>query len=198
MNLEDLNIRLFSLINAGDEASGFTIAFARICADVLIYLIPLHLISYWLFGNRRRKELALKATLLAFISLGLAQLVIRIYPHPRPFMLGIGHRLIEHAPDSSFPSDHMIVFASVALTLLIGKDVLLAVAVLLAGFIVGWSRIYLGVHFPFDMIGSWLLCSLVAIAFEPLWRNFGYHLSDRLISLYELIFSRAIKSGWVK
>lgn len=69
-------------------------------------------------------------------------------------MIGLGHTLIAQAPDASFPSDHGTVFSAVSLCLLLAGEWMWGLVVLMVGVCVAWSRVYLGVHFPLDMIGA--------------------------------------------
>lgn len=69
-------------------------------------------------------------------------------------MIGLGQTFLPHTPDSSSPSDHATVFAGIGLTLLFGRAFRLAAAVLTIGFVVAWARVFLGVHFPLDMVGA--------------------------------------------
>ncbi|MEX8493621.1 phosphatase PAP2 family protein [Sphaerotilus sp.] len=59
-----------------------------------------------------------------------------------------------HAPDASFPSDHGTVFSAVSLCLLLAGEWVWGLAVLMVGMGVAWARVYLGVHFPLDMLGA--------------------------------------------
>ncbi|HFQ89989.1 MAG TPA: phosphatase PAP2 family protein, partial [Desulfobulbus sp.] len=63
--------------------------------------------------------------------------------------------LIPHAPETSFPSDHATLLFGAALALLFrpgwrGKGAFL----LLVAMIGAWGRVYTGLHFPFDILGS--------------------------------------------
>lgn len=60
-----------------------------------------------------------------------------------------------------FPSGHMGVMTAVALTLWPYLSVPLRVAVVILTVSVGWSRIYLGVHFPLDIVSGFLVGVLV-------------------------------------
>jgi len=101
-----------------------------------------------------------------------------VWQHPRPFMIGLGHTLIPHAADSSFPSDHATVLFAVSLTLLLGRATVPGLAVLLAGFCVAWARIFLGVHFPLDMIGAAAVAGIAYAAVTPLCPSLLTNRSD--------------------
>ena len=83
--------------------------------------------------------------------------------------MGLGPTLIFYAPDSSFPSDHAAVFSALEITLLMGSEGVLAVLTIIAGIAVAWARIFLGVHFPLDMLGAGFVASADSVPVAPLW-----------------------------
>lgn len=119
--LEAFNRLAFLAINGTAATPPPFIHAAVAIANYFILVLPLLLVAMWLSGDTRERELALRACLIAFASLGVNQVIGVIWPHPRPFMIGVGHTFLAHAADSSFPSDHATLFSAVTLTLLMGK-----------------------------------------------------------------------------
>lgn len=118
-----------------------------------------------MLGQRRQRNLAVKAYLVALVAPGVNQIIIALWPHPRPFMAGVGHSFMAHASDSSFPSDHATVFATIGLTLDFRcMRSVIGWSTLALGTIVAWARIFLGVHFPLDMVGAVAVVCLAWVA----------------------------------
>ncbi|MFC0170694.1 phosphatase PAP2 family protein [Pseudoduganella danionis] len=181
--IEAFNRALFLHINGGNGTPAWLIQAAIGIADDLIYLIPLLLAGLWLWGDHARRSVAIKACLVALLGVAANQAIGALWPHPRPFMIGLGHAWMPHAADSSFPSDHMTVFAGVGLTLLFDGAVGWAILALLVGASVAWARVFLGVHFPLDMAGAVVVAALAYAVVTPLWHKMGgplTHLAERL------------------
>ena len=157
------NVYFFSVLNASSGATEFSVAVAKAFAEYAIWSVPFWLTCAWLWGGQTLERSAFEAALAGAVALGIAQLVAAGWNHPRPFAVGLGRQLMKHAADNSFPSDHATLMAAVATSLLLQRA---SRSLVLAAlwFPVAWSRAYLGVHFPFDMLGGLLIgaCSAAA------------------------------------
>ena len=132
-----------------------TWALSLFFAEWLIWAIPLLIGVGWLCGHEPTRKTLLIATASGVLGLLTSQLVSLLWWHPRPFMIGLGHTLIPHAADASFPSDHLTLWWAVAFSLLRQRTHRrLGLGLSLLGLPIAWARIYLGVHFPIDMLGA--------------------------------------------
>lgn len=201
--LELVNRSWFLSLNAPEGTPAWLISLATALANGLIYLVPLLLLSLWLLGLRGKslhdsRGLALRACLTTLLALGANQVIILLWQHPRPFMIGLGHAWMEHAADSSFPSDHMTVFSAIGLTLLAGGAPAPGVLTLLAGLCVAWARVFLGVHFPLDMTGAFVVATIVCVVVAPLWRTAGSPLTRLVEAIYRRVLAWPIARGWLR
>lgn len=196
--LEALNHSLFLAINGTPATPLWLIDTARFIAKYVILLVPLALVLMWLSGDARQRAVALRAFALTMLTLGVNQAIGYVYPHPRPFVIGLGHTFLAHAPDPSFPSDHGTVFSVFVLTLLLGGMVRTGLFALVAGVAVMWSRVFLGVHYPFDMIGAFVVSCVVYAAVAPLWRASGAALTQGAVTVYRTLLARPISLGWLR
>lgn len=110
----------------------------------------------------------------------------------------VGHTLIEHDATGSFPSNHMTIFSSIAFAYYfsVRRDIgkfLLAVA-----WLVAWSRIYVGVHFPIDMVGGFMIALVVNLIGLPLWFKYSEKLMSWILSLHHFLFKPLISKNIIK
>lgn len=197
--MENLNHALFLWINAPANPSALGLSLATFFAVYAIGIIPALIGIGWLQGRERIRNVVLEAAAAGLTGLTLCLIIGWLWPHPRPFMIGVGHTFLAHAADASFPSDHLTLLWSVAFSFLrhrrtCGVGIMLAVL----GLPVAWARIYLGVHFPMDMAGAalvaalsaWLACRETHLYLPP-----AYKLATRL---HHLLFSKFIARGWLR
>lgn len=166
--LVSLNQRLFLALNATDQSNPMMIAVAEIAASWLIYLAVPLMLWLWVRGSDSQRSGLIATSAGVFAGLGFNQLLGLLWFEPRPFMIHLGHTLVQHGSDNSFPSDHATVLWTLGLGLLATRTSRAwGTVVCLIGLLVAWSRIYLGLHFPLDMAGSFFV-AIAASAFARL------------------------------
>ena len=198
MTLSELNLSLFSWINASPEASNTSIHFAIFIANDLLYCMILLFAWFWLRGNYDTKKQILKAFIFTSIAILISQCISHVYYHPRPFVMEVGRTLIYHAPNGSFPSDHMLIFSSIAFSYLFSAQRKLGIFLLVMAWLVAWSRVYLGVHFPLDMLGAFLLAFALNFFGLTLWNLYKDKIMQRALTIHFYLFKPLIQKGYIK
>ena len=198
MTLSELNLSLFSWINASPEASNTSIHFAIFIANDLLYCMILLFAWFWLRGNYDTKKQILKAFIFTSIAILISQCISHVYYHPRPFVMDVGRTLIYHAPNGSFPSDHMLIFSSIAFSYLFSAQRKLGISLLVMAWLVAWSRVYLGVHFPLDMLGAFLLAFALNFFGLKLWNLYKEKIMQWALTIHFYLFKPLIQKGYIK
>ena len=198
MTLSELNLSLFSWINASPEASNTSIHFAIFIANDLLYCMILLFAWFWLRGNYDTKKQILKAFIFTSIAILISQCISHVYYHPRPFVMEVGRTLIYHAPNGSFPSDHMLIFSSIAFSYLFSAQRKLGISLLVMAWLVAWSRVYLGVHFPLDMLGAFLLAFALNFFGLKLWNLYKDKIMQWVLTIHFYLFKPLIQKGYIK
>lgn len=194
-NLETLNRSLFILLNGGEGTPAWVLNLAIALGEALIYSVPLALLWMWLWGDFARRSLALKVFVVVLVALGVNQLIGLLWQHPRPFMVRLGHAWITHQPDSSFPSDHVTVLSAFGFTLLTGGAMGFGSLLLAFALVVALARVFLGVHFPMDMAGSFVVASISLAVIAPIWRAVGRPITGALERAYRFVCAWPIGEG---
>lgn len=99
------------------------------------------------------------------INLVLSMAIGFIHYSPRPFVNQTVNQLVPHSADSGLPSDH----ATGSMALAVGSWDLsrwMGAAMTVLAVLVGLARVYVGVHYPADILAAWLLVGLSSLVYR--------------------------------
>ncbi len=144
---------LFSLLFGLNKQIPFLSEFMIFGSEYVIYLTLFLMFILAFRGNIKER----KALLITIISLPIAVLLIKFIHifivEQRPFIQYSFIPLVSEKPDLSFPSRHATIIAVIAFSYLYYKSKWTALFLILMSW-VGISRVFVGVHFPIDIIGG--------------------------------------------
>ncbi|MBU6500623.1 MAG: phosphatase PAP2 family protein [Patescibacteria group bacterium] len=171
-----MNQSIFQLIHQLSGTSAILDDLGIFLANYLPYLLVLGFLILVIRQKewRRSSVIFTDGALAVILSRGIVTEVIRFfYNHPRPFD-ALGFTALISESGNSFPSGHMTFFFALALIVFYyNKKAGWWYFVLSA--IIGLARIYVGVHWPADILGGALIglvCGLVSHRLvKPYWRK---------------------------
>jgi undecaprenyl-diphosphatase len=171
---------LFQLINNLAGRWWALDIFGIFCAEYLIFImifIAAILLIVWKDPAQRKvhQMTALKSFLAALLGYFLRIVIQFIYFRPRPFVTHSVTQLINRSAIASFPSGHTVLAFALAFSIYFYNKKLGAGLLILAA-LVGLGRVYVGVHYPLDILGGILVGTLSAFAVERFFKVLGVRL----------------------
>jgi len=185
--MESLNQQLFIYINSYIGENHTVDFFLVFTAKYLPYIFIVLLFYLW-FNNKKNE--ALYAGYATTLAVGINLFIGLFYFHNRPFMDNIGLCLLSHKPENSFPSDHTTFVISIALMLITFKSTrALGIVASIFALLCGLARVYCGVHYPFDIFGSFIV-AIISVTIVYISRTKLTILNNYIIAVWEKIFAR--------
>ncbi|MCE8044599.1 phosphatase PAP2 family protein [Halomonas daqingensis] len=195
-----LNLALFAQLNAAPGSDPRLLLMAEVFAVYLIWLVPALLVIGWLRGSERLKRPLWEAFIATLLALAASWVIGWLWPTPRPFMMPVGQTFLEHAPTPAFPSNHATIMLTMAFSLLLHAGTRrIGRYLLLLALPVAWARVFLGVHFPQDMLGALVLAAAMAtlVGASRSWLILPFY-HRVAMRLYRILFAPLIRRGWVE
>ncbi|MFJ9154494.1 phosphatase PAP2 family protein [Streptomyces sp. NPDC102270] len=141
---------------------------------ILLGMVLLVLWCWWSGRRRGGEDAASSVAALLWAPLAAALAVLVNVPirgfveRPRPFRTHEGLEvLVAGKTDYSFVSDHATITMAMAVGLFVANRKFGLVGIVLA-LLEGFCRVYMGVHYPTDVIGGFALGTAVALLLSPL------------------------------
>lgn len=173
-----MDTRLYLDVNSFEQHTtwlhGFFTFYANAAGAVLLVLL---LAVGWLLGRRQadatdRFALVLLAGVGAVVAEGLNKEVFTaLSERPRPCIAHPAARhLLDCTASSSFPSDHAMIAGSLAAGLwLVNRYVAMIATV--AAVLLAFGRIYVGVHYPSDVLAGLVIGAIITVGIQQLARR---------------------------
>ncbi|HJQ04587.1 MAG TPA: phosphatase PAP2 family protein [Nocardioides sp.] len=157
---------------------------ARLFAHYGVAVFAVLLLVSWLLarrtGDARRVAAALWAPIGVLVAVGLNQPISNSVAEERPYTV-FPHALtlVARSTDFSFPSDHSVMAGAAAVGVLLANRrlglVTAALAVLMAA-----TRVYVGAHWPFDVVAGLVIGAGFALAAYAVVRPLLVRIVERL------------------
>ncbi len=127
-------------------------------AEKFLYVFGLIILLLWL--NKRLRPYVYVAFVSAFVSrVIIVEILKRIFDHPRPYEIitNIHQLLADNEHGMSFPSGHAVIYFSFAFAF---WDTEYFWPFLVFATLGSIARVFVGVHFPFDILASLVIAAV--------------------------------------
>ena len=179
--MSGLDLHLFQVIN-GDLSNAVFDSLMPFITDPGPFVIPLTLIGVGLlvWGGWKGRLLVVMALLLLIVSNAVSEQLKQLFQRPRPCLALETVRLLVGCSKTnfSFPSSHASNITAQALLFAFFYRPIAAPLFVVAA-AVGYSRVYVGVHYPLDVVGGILVGLACGAVFIFLTREVERRLPKR-------------------
>jgi len=149
--LMNLNYYLAEKVRELAEISTLIDYVMVVLAEYGAYLLPITLIILFLLRGKHRKD-SLFVFFTTILAIEISYIVSELYYHPRPFEMY--DTLLSRVPQNTFPSQHASTLFPFAFALLYRNKKTLGIFFLAWASINAFARIYVGFHFPLDIVAG--------------------------------------------
>ncbi|MCC2340828.1 undecaprenyl-diphosphatase [Bacillus tropicus] len=192
MSFSQFNIDIFRAINDLGKQYSFLNPAIVFLAEYMVYILALIILAYWFTGSRKSRMIVIQAIVAFVIAEVIGKIAGKFHLNYQPFaVLPDVNKLVDHAVDNSFPSDHTILFFSICLSFWLVRKKTGWLWLILA-LCVAISRIWVGVHYPFDVaVGALIGCISAVISY---WLVPKLSFIRQLLTQYERVEKQVLPS----
>lgn len=162
--MPELNLRLFHYMAAGFTPNHLLLPLASVIA-IDGFWISVILMGWAVWRHRSQRGYVFATLIACAVAATAAHAIAASLNWPRPFMLGLSPVYVAHGDRGSLPSAHVTVMFTIALAFLLRQSLWrLGLLMIASAALTGWARVYVGIHFPIDIVaGSLLAAGIVGV-----------------------------------
>lgn len=131
----------------------------------------------FIFGGMDGRRTSILLVIAFIILIPLGTVLKDQIDRPRPEPSSPGNLLVTEKDDPSFPSGHAVIVSAGAFVVLArfnkGRQIAVSIALLVEAFLVIYSRVYVGNHYPLDVVAG----TLVGTGIASIVVGFSRHLT---------------------
>ncbi|MBU3199174.1 phosphatase PAP2 family protein [Clostridium estertheticum] len=187
-----MNMKFFRVINNLANKNMILDKTMIFFSQYVPYIFMAVIVIVFILGIKQNKyeyrKIAVSTVVLTAVNLILNLSIRSIFYVDRPFVYNKVNLLLPHDTASSFPSNHATGTMSIALGL--GKyNRILGIIMTILSIIISFSRVYVGHHYPMDIIGAYIIVFATSYIYN-------LKLRSKVENLYEIVEKKiAIKLG---
>ncbi|ENQ3077048.1 undecaprenyl-diphosphatase [Bacillus cereus] len=171
MVLQSIDYEIFQWINSYVYKYSFLDKMMIFFAEYAQYILIVALFILWI-TNKENRVTVFQALFACSLSFTMNRVIELFFYRDRPFVSHHIKQLVDHAANSSFPSDHATSALVITVTIWLcsrGKTFMW----LILGMCIAFSRIWVGVHYPLDVLAGIILgvCTALLVHYRIMKMN---------------------------
>lgn len=178
-----MNMQIFRLINNLAHKSIFFDNVMIFFSNYVPCIFMLITVMIYIIGIKNKqlnyRKIAFSTVVLTIINLSINIIIRAIFHVDRPFINNKVNLLVPHDKASSLPSNHATGTMSIALGIEKYSKLLKRLMIILS-IIVGFSRVYVGDHYPLDVVYSYVITFIIISIYN-------LKISNIVNKIYEII-----------
>lgn len=170
----NINTMIFNaingLVNHNIILDKLMIVFSNYVPDIFMAVLAVTYIMGIVKANEKMRVITIDTFMITILNLFLSFAIGVFWYVPRPFVNNKVNLLIPHTIDASFPSDHAIGTMSIAVGINKWNKVYGRLLIMLS-ILVGISRVFVGHHYPSDVIGGYAIVFVTSFLYDRFFKN---------------------------